>query len=106
LADQVAREAFREYTWFKSLLRLGYRDDGAPWVKGIRQESGLLHKAIPLSRPEDSQKWSNLAGELFKTSTQKRLDIYKKAVFQTVLTCEGDCLDKLLTKCILRKSVP
>jgi len=106
LADQVAREAFREYTWFKSLLKLGYRDDGAPWVKGIRQESGLLHKAIPLSSPEDSQKWSNLAGELFKTSTQKRLDINKKAVFQTVLTCEGDCLDKLLTKCILRKSIP
>ena len=103
LADKVAREAFKEYTWYKSLLTLGVTDDGAPWVKGIKKESGLLKKAVPLSSPDDSQKWSDLACDLFRTSRGRRLDANKKAIFQTVLTSEGECLDKLLTKCILPK---
>ena len=101
LASEVAIVAFKEYTWFKSLLKLGVRDDRAPWVKGIVEESGLLEKAIPLSRPEDPQKWSDLACDLFRTSTGKKLNVNKKAVFQTVLTCEGECLDRLLAKCVL-----
>ena len=103
LADKVARESFNEYTWYKSLLKLGVRDDRAPWVKGIKEESGLLKKAIPLSRPEDPQKWSNLARDFFRTSRGKKLNVNKKAIFQTVLTCEGEWLDELLAKCILRK---
>lgn len=103
LASEVAREAFKEYTWFKSLLKLGVRDDWAPWIKGIKEESGLLKKAIPLSRPEDPQKWSDLAFDLFRTSRGKKLNTNKKAVFQTVLTCDGESLDELLAKCILRK---
>ena len=105
LADKVAREAFKEYTWFKSLLKLGVRDDGAPWVKGNEKESGLLQTAIPLSspNPDDPQKWNDLAYDLFRTSKGNKLDVNKKAIFQTVLTCEGECLDKLLAKCILRR---
>ena len=103
LADKVARDSFKKYTWFKSLLKLGVRDDLAPWVKGIEEESGLLEKAVPLSKPEDPLKWSDLACDLFRTSSGKKLNVNKKAVFQTVLTCEGECLDKLLAKSILRK---
>ena len=104
LADEAAIEAFKDYAWFKILLKSGIRDDGAPWVKGIKKESGLLEKAIPVSSPEDPQKWSELACILFKTSTRKMLNANKKAVFQTVLTCEGECLDALLAKCVLRKN--
>ena len=102
LADSAAKEAFKEYTWFKSLLKRGIFDDaGPPWVKGIREESGLLEKAIPLSSFEDSKKWSDLARDLFTTSTGKKLPA--NAIFQTILKCEGECLDKLLAKCALRK---
>lgn len=102
LADSAAKEAFKEYTWFKSLLKRGIVDDGGPpWVKGIREESGLLEKAIPLSSSEDSEKWRDSARDLFTTSTGKKLPA--NAVFQTILKCEGECLDKLLAKCALRK---
>jgi hypothetical protein len=81
-------------------------DPSTPWVKGMEKESGLLEKAIPLSSPENSNRWSDLACELFKyfkTSEAKRLGIDKKAIPQAVLACEGECLDKLLSRCILRK---
>ena len=103
LANEVAKGAFKEYTWFKSLLKLGIHDDRAPWVKGIEEESGLLKKAIPLSRPEDPQKWSDPACDLFRTSRGKKLNVNKKAIFQTVLICEGECLDKLLARAHLQK---
>lgn len=104
LADEDAIEAFKEYAWFKSSLNWEVSDDDAPWVKGIEGESGLLDKAIPLSNHEFSQKWSDLACNLFRTSRGKRLDVNKKAVFRTILTCEGERLDKLLDQCVLRKN--
>ena len=103
LDDENAIEAFKEYDWFKIQLQGPY-DWDTPWVKGVTGKSGLLEKAIPLSDPQDPQKWSDLAYNLFRTSKGKRLDVNKKAVFQTILTCEGECLDPLLTKCALRKS--
>jgi len=101
LADESAIKAFKEYDWFKILLQ--DPDDSAPWVKGIKEESGLLKKAIPLSSPENPQRWSDLACDLFRTSRGKRLDPEKKAIFQTVLTCESMRMEKLLSLCTLRK---
>lgn len=105
LTNNAAKEAFEDYTWFKSLLKRGIIDDaGPPWVKGIREESGLLEKAIPLSSCEDPEKWSDLACKLFRTTTGKRLDANEKAKFNWVLRCDDECLDELLTKCVLRKN--
>ena len=103
LDDEVAFESFKEYTWFKSQVKVGDLDAIVPWVKGIKEESGLLKKAIPLSNPNFSQKWSKLACDLFRTSRGKRLDPEKKTIFRTVLTCENKCLEKLLPLCTLRK---
>lgn len=81
----------------------------APWVKGIKEEngkkvSGLIKQAIPLSRPEkgNSQKWSPLARELFRTPTRNPLG--DQARFRAPLRCEGECLEKLLAKCVLRNN--
>ena len=104
LGNEAAFGDFKDYAWFRSQIEVGDPGATVPWVKGIKEESGLLEKAIPLSSPEDSQKWSKLACDLFKTSRGKRLNANKKAIFQTVLTCEGKCLDKLLEKCILLAS--
>ena len=103
LANEAAYEAFKNYSWFKSQLEVGDLEVIVPWVKGIREESGLLKKAVPLSSPNDPQKWNSLTCELFRTSRGKKLNVDRKARFQTVLTCEGDNLDRLLTKCNLRK---
>jgi len=108
LSDKNAKEAFKEYAWFKSLLKRRIYDDGiTPWIKGVVGESGLLGKAIPLgdADPNNPQKWSDQACKLFRTSRGKELEARKKAIFQTVLTCEGECLDKLLANCILRSSL-
>ena len=101
-------EAFEEYDWYKIFINKTKIDKNnlkhfvpSPWIKGIKCESGLLEKAIPLSSPKDSQKWSEKAYELFRTSTGKRLP--QKAIFQTVLTIEGENLDKLLVQCTLSK---
>lgn len=103
LDDAVAFEAFKEYAWFKSQIEVGDLDAIVPWIKGIKGESGLLEKAIPLSSPDDPERWSCLACELFRTASGKRLNPNRKAVFRPVRICEGECLDKLLAKCILRK---
>jgi len=102
LADEDARKSFKEYAWFKSLLIRGFRDDKAPWIKGIEEESGLLKKAIPLSSPESGQKRSCLAYDLFRTSRGKKLTL-KTLIYRTILTCEGERLDTLLDLCVLRK---
>jgi len=103
LDDQVAFEAFKEYTWFKSQVEVGDLDAIVPWVKGIKGESGLLEKAIHLSSPDEPKRWSVLAIELFRTANGNKLNADEEASFRTVLICEGECLDKLLAKCILRK---
>ncbi len=102
LGDESAIEAFKEYDWFK--IQMKDPDDwNTPWVKGIKEKSGLLEKTIPLSSPEDSRKWHPLAYDLFKTVGGNRLDLNKKAGYRTILTCRGKRLDSLLAQCILRK---
>jgi len=104
LFEEYAIEAFEEYDFYKILLNDPDPFIETPWVKGIEEESGLLKKAIPLNDPKDSHKWSDLAYELFTKSWKTKLDINKQANPRIALTCKGECLDKLLTKCILRKS--
>jgi hypothetical protein len=101
LNDESAIEAFADYDWFKILISTDPHD-WAPWVKGIEEESGLLKKAIPLSRPkpEDPQRWSDDARHFFTTTKRKLLG--DKVVFQTVLLCEGNLLDELVSRCVLR----
>ncbi len=101
-ADEIARKGFKEYAWFKSLSNKGQKDDKAPWIKGIEEESGLLKKAVPLSSPESGQKRSALAYDLFRTSRGKKLTL-KTLIYRTILTCEGERLDTLLDLCVLRK---
>lgn len=102
LSEQKCRQVFEEYDFFKAALKRQDKSNGTPWVKGKRNESGLLEKAIPLSRPEkeNSQKWSDLAHELLRSATGKILG--ENAVFQAVLACEGGSLERLLSKCVLR----
>lgn len=97
LADEDAREAFKEYTWFRSLRQLGSEDGGAPWVRGIKEKSGLLEKAIPLSSAEDPERWSNVTRRLFGVAADKKL------VPRIVYRCEHECLNELLSKCVFRK---
>lgn len=103
LSDKEATKNFMEYAWYKSMRANKYTDDNAPWIKGSEEGSGLLKEAIPLSDSTDSQKWSKIACEFFRTAKGHELDQNKKAVFQTVLTCEGDRLEGLLSRCELRK---
>lgn len=102
LSERKYRQAFEEYDFFKAALKRQDKSNGTPWVKGKRDESGLLEKAIPLSMPEkeNSQKWSDLAHELLRSATGKILG--ENAVFQAVLTCEGERLERLRSKCVLR----
>ena len=101
--EDYAIEAFQEYDFYKVVLNEPNTFNKTPWVKGIEEESGLLEKAVPLSSPQDPEKWSDLACKLFRTSTGRRLDVNQKAKFNWVLKCEDECLDELLTRCAFRR---
>jgi len=103
LSSREGISDFEEYAWYKIMRASGFDNDNAPWIKGENDGSGLLDTAIPLSDAADSQKWSDIAVEVFRTTSQRELNQKKKAVFQTVLTCEGENLMKLLSLCKVRK---
>lgn len=98
LASESGIEEFEEYQWFKILTK--DPDDWAPWVKGQKGKSGLLLKAVPLTEPEDPEKWNKTSYDLFRTQTGKSLG--ETASPRVILTCCGDNLEKLLTMCTLR----